>query len=141
VFRFLLPDYDKMRIHYANCGADFNGNSIWISGSNYYVIDGHHKLMAYDSLSLAPLSLLLECESLIPKNSDDIIKLRKQFREFYHMKHADKITAGIIAGEGTNSFTILGKPESSTLGNPKERRQTAKVDRHSRGAPKPKNQR
>ena len=42
----------------------FNGNHIYFAGRNYYILDGHHKAVAYDKLGKNPNAIIIECLSI-----------------------------------------------------------------------------
>ncbi|MFQ5752375.1 MAG: hypothetical protein ACE5HI_10295 [bacterium] len=39
----------------------FNGNHIFFSNHNYYILDGHHKALAYVNVGMQPLAIEIEC--------------------------------------------------------------------------------
>jgi len=64
------PDgYTKWRHEPPNFG--FNGGHIYFSGNNYYILDGHHKAMAYAKTQCNPLAIEIECIYLDDKSYPD----------------------------------------------------------------------
>jgi len=42
----------------------FNGNHVFFRGANYFILDGHHKALAYEHLGLPPPALVIDCLKL-----------------------------------------------------------------------------
>jgi hypothetical protein len=46
----------------------FNGNHIYFSGHNYYILDGHHKALAYARTKRKPFAIEIECVALADRS-------------------------------------------------------------------------